>query len=183
MREELSTVTGHVFTDESKRRDFVLVAGAVLPDSLASARQQIQSLYLPGQRGIHMVKERAGRQRSILRAIAALEVEVTVYLAVKGRYKTERIARQRCIEELVTDIASRGHSHLCIERDDSTAADDRRTISRQLQQVGYRNQLSYSHNKVASEPLLVIPDAIAWAWPQRNWRKECASVVKQVREL
>jgi len=176
-------VTGHVFGDESKRCDFVLVAGAVLPDSLTGARQQIQALYLPGQRGIHMVKERAGRQRSILRAVAALEVEVTVYMAVKGSYKTEHMARQRCIEELVTDIARRGHSHLCLERDDSAAADDRRTIRRQLQQVGYRDQLSYSHNKVASEPLLVIPDAIAWAWPQRGWRKECADVVKEVREV
>lgn len=176
-------MTGHVFGDESKRCDFVLVAGAVLPDSLTGARQQIQALYLPGQRGIHMVKERAGRQRSILRAVAALEVEVTVYMAVKGSYKTEHMARQRCIEELVTDIARRGHSHLCLERDDSAAADDRRTIRRQLQQVGYRDQLSYSHNKVASEPLLVIPDAIAWAWPQRGWRKECADVVKEVREV
>lgn len=167
----------------SKRRDFVLVAGAVLPDSLGSARRQIQSLYLPGQHGIHMVKEREGRQRSILRVVAALEVEVTVYLATKGSYKTERMARQRCIEELVTDIARRGHSHLCIERDDSTAAEDRRTIRHQLQQVNYRDRLSYRHGKVASEPLLVIPDAVAWAWPQRNWRRACDGIVSQVREV
>lgn len=174
---------GHVFGDESKRRDFVLVAGAVLPGSLGSARQQIKDLYLPGQHGIHMVKEHESRQRRILREIAGLELEVTVYVASKRSFSTQREARRRCIEELVGDIAAAGHDHLCLERDDSLAEQDRRTISQKLRELDYVDRLHYQHAKVTSEPLLVVPDAIAWAWPQRNWRAACGSIVSTVREV
>lgn len=174
---------GHVFVDESKRRDFILVAAAVPSTALGNARQQIRALHLPQQRGIHMVKESEGRQRRILAVIASLEAEVTVYVATKGTYTAERYARERCLNELLRDIAREGCSTLCLERDDTVAADDRRTIGRQLRAVGYQDSLTYSHSKVWSEPLLLIPDAIAWAWPQKSWKQSCVRLVNEVREV
>ncbi|GAB2582850.1 hypothetical protein [Microlunatus antarcticus] len=176
-------MSAHVFVDESKRRDFVLIAATVVPGNLATARRTIQDLYLPGQHGLHMVKEGAGRQRTILRAVAAIDVAVNVYFASKGTHNSEREARLRCLERLVEDIAEQGHANLCLDRDDSIAHVDRHTIARKLNQVGYTG-LTYTHGKVVNEPLLAIPDAVAWAWPQGGrWREACSDVVAHVEHV
>lgn len=167
--------------DESKRRDFVLVAGALLPGDLSSARQQIKALYLPGQRSIHTVNEKAGRQRKILRTISALDVQVTIYAAKKGEYKTELLAREKCLAALVDDVVSQGCSNLCLDRDETLAARDRKLIQGHLVRSNYKDRLQYTHDKATHEPLLLIPDAIAWAWPQGGqWKALCAGVIGQV---
>jgi hypothetical protein len=173
-----------VFVDESKRRDFVLVAGAVLPGALATARQSIRALYLPGQKGIHMVREKPGRQRTILEVINQLDVEVVLYVAPRGAFKTQNQARKCCLEQLVMDMGSAGHSDLLIERDDTLAAEDRRVIRNQLALQGSLDTVRYRHGKVQGEPLLAIPDAIGWAWPQKgDWRRRCDPVVVNVKML
>ena len=173
----------HIFVDESKRRDFVLVAAPVVPGSLVTGHRTIQDLYLPGQHGLHMVKEGAGRKRTILRTVAAINVAVNVYVAFKGTYGSEREARLRCLERLVEDIAEQGHANLCLDRDESIAHLDRRTIARKLNQVGYTG-LTCTHRKVRNEPLLAIPDAVAWAWPQGGrWRQACSNVIAHVEHV
>jgi hypothetical protein len=62
-RLESHQMTRCVFVDESKRRDFVLVAGAVPSHDINAAQEALQRLCKPGQRGIHMAKESPGRQR------------------------------------------------------------------------------------------------------------------------
>ena len=112
-------MAGHVFVDESKRRDYVLAAAAVPIDTLQTARTVIRALRLPGQTKIHMVKESSGRQRSLLAAIGSLDVRVSMYVAAKTTFTAHVDARRRCLESLIDDIAVYGHSSVCIERDDS----------------------------------------------------------------
>ncbi len=174
-------MAGHVFVDESKRRDYVLAAAAVPTDTLQTARNVIRALRLPGQTKIHMVKESSGRQRSLLAAIGSLDVRVTMYVATKTTFTAHVEARRRCLDSLIDDIAVDGHMSLCIERDDSQETRDRRLIRNRLGAIGYRDQLSYRHSKVDAEPLLVIPDAVAWAWPQGgDWRRRCEQIVGDV---
>lgn len=92
-------MAGHVYVDESKRRDFILVSAVIVPNALGDARRAIRDLYLPGQNSIHMVKEKASRQRQILARIAQLDVAVALYLVPKGAFKTEVAARRRCLED------------------------------------------------------------------------------------
>lgn len=176
-------MTGHVYVDESKRRDFVLVSAVVVPRSLSEARRAIRGLYLPGQNSIHMVKEKSSRQRQILSRIAQIDVAVALYVVPKGTFKTEVVARRRCLEELVLDMSATGCTDLVIERDDTLAAADRRVIRAQLERTGQLDAIRYSHAKVQSEPLLVIPDAIAWAWPQKAMKSQCEPVVTTVKTL
>lgn len=170
----------HVYVDESKRKEFVLVAAGVLPGDLDKARHQVRSLYLPGQRGIHMTNEKEGRQRTILRTFCELDVEVDLYVARRGSYKTDVLARRRCLEALVEDAAKAGYAEICLDRDETIEDQDRRVIRRSLQTAGYLDHLRYHHSKCNAEPLLAIPDAVAWAWPQRSWRGECNGLVRNV---
>ncbi|TDE88177.1 hypothetical protein EXU48_23950 [Occultella glacieicola] len=155
--------SGHVFVDESKKRDYLLVAAVVIPSGLAHARQTMRILQKPGQRRLHMVKESPARQHTILSTIATLGAQVTIYQAGAGfRSHVER--RGACLERLVEDIAAAGHTRLLLESEQGEEARDRRILYRQTDQHGCRDSLSYGHATAASEPLLAIPDAIAWAW-------------------
>jgi len=67
-------VSGHIFVDETKHRDYLLVAGVVLPADLDTMRKMIRNLILPGQRRLHMKDESASRKRVIAAAITAHDV-------------------------------------------------------------------------------------------------------------
>jgi hypothetical protein len=54
-------VSAHVFVDESKHRDYLLVAAAVMPGDLTAARKAIREVVMPGQRRVHMKKESDAR--------------------------------------------------------------------------------------------------------------------------
>ena len=74
---------------------------------------------LPGQRRIHMKHEQARRRRGIVSALAAMQVQATVYDAAR-RYRTDLAARTACLTAIVEDIAARdGDTRLVIEQDDS----------------------------------------------------------------
>lgn len=131
-----------------------------------------------------MKSESQDRKRKILSAICEMQVDVQIYLAKKGRGENEVVLRQRCLEAMLADAAALKHSNLVLDRDETLELRDRRVIADALDKLSYRSQLRYTHDKVTQDPLLLVPDAIAWAWPQRgHWQKSCLPVVRNVREL
>ena len=63
--------TRHIYVDETKRRDYLLVASAHLSPDLNTHRSLVSGLLLPGQRYIHMKDEKDGRKRTIAAAMVA----------------------------------------------------------------------------------------------------------------
>jgi len=110
-------VSRHIFVDETKRAGYV-IAAVTVPDTEA-IRRVVRALVLPGQRRIHMKHEQARRRRIIVSALAATQVQATVYDAAR-RYRTDLAARTACLTVLVEDIAAlSGDTRLVIEQDDS----------------------------------------------------------------
>jgi hypothetical protein len=62
----------HVYVDESARSLYLMCAVSVSPSRLKDARKAMRDLCRPGQRRIHMVKERDSRRREILDEVALL---------------------------------------------------------------------------------------------------------------
>lgn len=115
----------HLFLDESKSRDYVIVAGAVLPDRLADARRDLRSLVLRGQSWLHFYKESPTRRRLILAAIAATGARSTVYSA--AGYRRDSDARTACLAGVVTDEVRalfEAKPHLLTKALDAEVADD-----------------------------------------------------------
>lgn len=130
-----------------------------------------------------MVKENPQRRREILSTIARMNVEVTLYQA-GAPYKTERERRRKCLEALVSDIAQAGHEQLCLERDESLVQIDKQNLIEFTRRTGCQDRLSYRHEAPATDPLLAVPDAIAWAWSQGgDWRRRTQDVVVGVVEV
>ncbi len=109
-------MSGHVFVDETKDRDYLLVAGVAMPLDLDPVRRTLRTLAMLGQRRLHMAKERVQRRRHIVDAIVASGVTATVYEAGRSR-RTELAAREACLRAVVIDAAEKSAHMLVLEQE------------------------------------------------------------------
>lgn len=167
-----------LYVDESKAKGYVLVAAVLVSSDTASVRKALNALVLPGQRSLHMKKEADPRRRRIADTIARLDdVEISVYLA-GTRYKTERDGRAACLEQLVKDASGLAEAQLVLDLDESLRQWDNQRLIELVRQADARERLTYCHSKAAQEPLLSIPDAVAWCWAKGgSWRERIQPVV------
>src|SRR5664279_4015777 len=151
-----------VFVDETKRAGYV-VAAVTVPDAEA-VRKLVRALVLSGQRRTHMKHEQPRRRRTIVSALAATDVQATVYDAAR-RYRTDLAARTACFAALIEDIADHGpETRLVIEQDDSLVRADRHDLYQLARQDGIAHLLEYRHQRAYDEALLALPDIVAWSW-------------------
>ncbi|MFD4323185.1 hypothetical protein ACFWQC_01025 [Nocardioides sp. NPDC058538] len=176
-------IRGQAFVDESKVKDYLLVSAVLAEEELAAARKLLRDLLLPGQPRLHMKQESDPRRRKILSAINELTPEVTLYRAPSlGR--TELSRRAICLQRLVTDLHRHGHRALCIELDETLRRRDNQTLIEATKAADSRDWLTYRHEQARREPLLSIPDALAWAWPKGgDWRRRCDSLAVVVVDV
>ena len=156
-------MVGRVYADESKARDYLLVAAVVLPTDATLVRKGVRSLILPRQERVHMVAESDSRRRQVLSTLQELNVGATVYRA-QGRHRTQLTARKACLERIVQDMAVARHEHLTLESDSTQDQRDRQTLIEATRRFNCRGSLTYEHLAARHEPLLIVPDAIAWAF-------------------
>jgi hypothetical protein len=160
----------HAFVDENTVRGIMVAAAIADPRALGSARKVLTELRMKGQERLHFKSERDSRRREICSALVTLDVSVYIYHAATLNPKQ---GRPRCLEMLVADLAELSATRLILEQDDSTMKADRRVLYDAVGKHGLRDQLSYHHLRAKQEPMLWIPDAVAWCvakggeWPAR----------------
>jgi hypothetical protein len=148
----------HAFVDESARRGEYIICVTTCPAiDLDAARRRLRGLRLPGQRRLHFADENDRRRRSILSKMATLGTCSELYVA---KDPSARSARAAVIGTAVTQLARRGVRRLTLESREGQDEQDRIVIYRSLQ-GGL--PLEYRHVPPRDEPLLWVPDAVAWA--------------------
>lgn len=172
----------HLFVDETKDRDYLLVASVHASGDLEDLRKLMRGLVLKGQRRVHMKKESEPRKRAIADAICGAGVTATVYDAGR-RYRRELDARAACLQGVIHDAAEKDDTLLVLEQDDSLIDWDRRQLYTLAKQA-HLDRLRYEHRRASTEQLLAIPDAIAWCWAKGgHWRRRIEPVVATVRHV
>jgi hypothetical protein len=168
----------HVFVDESKARGLVLAAAACRADEVTAYRKELRGLLLPGQERLHFNHESTARRRKIIGLIGQLDLSIGIYQVARD----DKAGRQACLQAVVRDIAGTAH-RLIIERDESTYDFDKRTLTAAFCRYGCRETLRFELLEPKADPLLWIPDAVAWCWVRGGtWRQRIA-VNCQVREI
>lgn len=171
-----------LFVDESKSRDYLLVASCELSTRLAATRAELQRLLLPNQRRIHFTNERDGRRRQILARLVQLDIRTTIYQAPRGMDQLK--ARQLCMERLAQDAISLSAQRIVFERDDSLLIHDKRILQPALRGPDGRALVRYEHLRAYEESLLWPPDAVAWSWAKGgHWRTLVRPIIDQVIKL
>ena len=169
----------HAFLDESKQRTYVVTIALAPPGDLNVLRRALRAQLLPGQSAVHFKHERDGRKRQVLRAMLALPVIAMVYECdLPGQNR----ARQACLRALVDDLIQLKAERLVLEIAEGDLAADRRTLFEAVRASG--QELRYDHVRPATEPMLWVSDAVAWAWCRNTqWRRQVAPLVAQVRKV
>lgn len=166
----------HIYVDETKHRDYLMVAAVVLGEDLTSARAVVQDLLKPGQQHLHMKDESDGRKEAIAKAFAAAGLHATVYDAGR-RHRTQMLARAACLSTLVEDLATT-ETLIVLDQDETLVHSDRRLLYRAVRAAGREAAFRYEHRRAATERLLGIPDAFAWSWAKGgHWRAHIRSVI------
>lgn len=176
-------MSGHVFVDESKHGEFLLIASVVLPADVTSSRKKVQGLVLRGQQRIHMKTESTQRKRLLLGRFTEFGFTATIYRAGTV-YKRDLDRREACIGRLVGDLVNAGETLLCLESDETLDARDKRQLYNLTRQHQCQDKLRYQHQRAAQEPLLAIPDVIGWAWAKGGeWRRLAEPMVTRVIDV
>lgn len=173
----------HVFVDESKARNFLLIASVMLPAGVTAARRDVRALVLPGQRRIHMKTESDARRRVLLSKFEEFGFTATIFRA-GAAHKRELDRREACLRQLVAQLAGGGDTILCLESDETLDDRDRRQLYGFARDAGCAERLRYHHARAAQEPLLAVPDVIGWAWAKGgDWRRRTDGLVVDVIEV
>ena len=179
-------MTNHAFIDESVRgANYCLCATLITEHGLAKARSHMRSLLVPGQRRLHFVSESPQHRRTLLRDIAKIPCQSTVHVGVGG---AQLDARATALKSLVVELVDGNVDRIVLDSRQGQDHRDRSVIAKTLGNYG-ELRIQYLHLSSVDEPLLWIPDAVAWAWGRgRVWRSllsdldlihdaECATVV------
>lgn len=168
----------HIYVDETKHRDYLMVAAVVLGEDLSATRAVIQDLLKPGQHHLHMKDEADGRKETIAKTLAAANLQATVYDAGR-RHRTQLLARAACLSALIDDLAtSDADTLIVLDQDETLVQSDRRLLYRAVREAGREATLRYEHRRASTERLLGIPDAFAWCWAKGGyWRSHIRPVV------
>ncbi len=170
--------------DETKAKRYVVVAVACPDAALREARRTVQRLVLPGQRSIHMKLEAGRRRRVIADAVGGLSsagVVATAVVVEGGGHEHE--LRARALGEIVRIAAQTGGGSLVLDLDPTQERRDRQILNEAVRGCDGIS-ISFSHSRLASEPLLTLPDAVAWCFARGGeWRLRIKPVLGEVRKI
>ena len=157
------------YLDESMRRDRYIICTSLVPQgSLAVARKRVKSLIPHGKRRIHFNEERDRHRRSVLKEISEMDVSSVIYLVRSDDFRASRTA---ILEKAVSQLKEARVVRLVMESRSNQDIQDRRDIVRSLRSSPMPS-FTYEHQSAHGEPLLCIPDAIAWSWGRGGeWRR------------
>jgi hypothetical protein len=167
----------HVFVDESKVRGLLVAAAVCAADEVNSYRRAMAGLSMPRERRIHFTKESPARRRKILSVISGFDLSARLYQVAKN----DAAGREACLTAIVRDMADSAE-RLVVERDESTRDFDRRVLYAAAHRFGCADRLQYELLAPHADPLLWIPDAVAWSWTKGGeWRDQVEKYSTLVR--
>jgi hypothetical protein len=167
----------HVFVDENKARGLLMAAAHVPAGDVAVNRKALRGLVLPGQERLHFNHETPARRKQIIEVIKGFQIVVDLY----SRDRSTQTDRSLCLSAIVRDSAGIAE-RLVIERDESTITPDHRALYAARERFGCFDSLRFDLLVPKADPLLWVPDAIAWSWMRGGSWRQAVSPLCQVKE-
>lgn len=171
----------HAYVDESKRGPYLMCAFVTDPGHRGQVVSTLNRIRMPGAPRIHMKNESDSTRRAVLSALCDLQVQSTMFVS---RIKPMITARAAIIEDGIWPRIRRERiTRLVLEPEAGQDERDRRQLFGLVQRDGLAN-FSYAHLPPITEPMLWVPDAIAWAYGAGGaWRQRVAPVVSEVVDI
>jgi hypothetical protein len=122
-----------------------------------------------GARTFHASHESDRRRRQALRVVAALPVRFWIVEAPLSPHRGR--ARETGVTRVMNLAIRFGASRVVFELDESNLSRDRLAAASVLAPLNPDLRPTYDHLRAATEPLLWLPDLVAWAWSKNSsWK-------------
>ena len=152
------------YIDESQSSGWYLIA-AVLVDRRVEGdvRRGLRQLPQRHQQRVHMKANRPIRQRELLETFAALPIRCVVVRSKPDGAKGDERARAACLARVTDEVITLECSMLVVESRGNRTADTRDGQTIETARAKHTHRLEYRHDLASLEPLLWLPDGVAWA--------------------
>ncbi|CAB4343888.1 unannotated protein [freshwater metagenome] len=171
----------NTYVDESVRDNFLLCGVNIVQSLIPGTRDALRELKPTDRSHIHMYRERRATQIAVADFVSNLPISCWL-ITVSTATAKEPLARPMALSALSKMGSLRGSRLLTL--DDTSA---RRVDSQILREVarGVNYQFPhYRHMNSRHEPLLWLPDIIAWCYGRGGtWRDSVEPLVTEVIEL
>ncbi len=157
------------YIDESHRSGKYLISAVVTLESRQpQLRADLRRLILPGQQRVHFVNESDRRKKHILDVAAECSVKNEMWTATGFKQNAARIA---IFEAMIPLLVRDGVDRFIVESGGAQDKKDRAVLAGTLRTHGL--SAAYRHARPQEEPLLWLPDALAWCFGRnKQWRSE-----------
>jgi hypothetical protein len=149
-----------VFADESKQNVYIFGVASLESSRVDPTRRALRELVLPGQRSIHFASESDRRRVQLLKTILSMGHSVSI---IDTGEKDNRVGRIQGLEMLTNLAIAQEASLLVIEKDETSFRTDRQLL-KAFAQVDALKPRRFEIKARHEEPLLWIPDSIAWCY-------------------
>lgn len=152
------------------------------PTERRKVRRALISLLEGGEHRLHMKDERDSRKRLVLSTLGDLGVQASVFTSLVS---PQHEARARIMQYGIwPTIRARDVERLVFEAEEGQNERDRRLLFNLAHKDKIQDVFSYHHSAPYSEPMLWVPDAIAWAYSKGGeWRQRAAGLVDKVLDV
>jgi hypothetical protein len=155
--------------DESKSKKFIMAAVQIDSAEAPRARKVLSGLRLKGQQHIHFANEGPSRRRRILSEITKIDLHCTFLVTDQ---KDEKQGRQNCLNELIETLIRSEEYLIILDYDENHIVSDKQVIRSALEKRGLTSLVTYRHERSRSQPLLWLPDILAWTLARSGeWSK------------
>lgn len=179
MNRALPLPGAQAFADESKHRHYVVVAVLAATPDLPPIRKVLKGLRLPGQSRLHCRDESDRRRRQLISEMSRLPVTNLLYRSTAAK---PREARAACLQALAEDLIELKAEQLVLELAEGDLMTDRKTLYQSIRAAP--SSLRYDHAPARAEPMLWIPDTVAWAWCRSaEWRNRVRPMISRERQV
>lgn len=172
-------MTHQIFVDESLRPESYFLVSVAIPSTLIERLRHEMRNTLPshGQQ-LHMSKETSVTRKRALNFVARLAPKIIVIS--NYQYGISKIqARSECITKLCAIEIIQTASFLTFDSTNSLEID--RRILKSAAQSSTNFFPIYRHVSSKSEPLLWLPDIIAWSWGRgSDWKSQISHLVHEI---
>jgi hypothetical protein len=171
----------NTYVDESIRKSFILCLVQVNSGELHEVRKHLRSLKHQGRNFIHMQEESKETQLRVAKGIMQLPVKATV-IAASLLQVSHSMARASAISRAVTHLAFSDSQLVSFDLSNNLARD--RQVIQQTARTMSASIPHYRHMNSRHEPLLWLPDIIAWCYGRGGtWRDAVEPLVAEVIEI
>lgn len=171
----------NTYIDESARNSYLLVGVNVDLSQIHNIRQSMRDLRTRDSLHIHMYRESRGRQEHILQVVSKLDVSAWV-VSVSSATAKDPEARNLAVKE-IANVKSVHQSKLITFDYINRHRSDNAILRNIAHGVDYQFP-HYRHMNSRHEPLLWLPDIIAWCYGRGgSWREAVEPLVEEVIEL